>query len=336
MLKQLQSQINTQEIRVSSLRTKQRSITGQITLYSVLIYLAYLVYYALGKNYQLEGQTILSWTLKIAIMLVFPTMYVSSLEYTYERVFGMRRSVRWWYTRRIEREIQEKETLKTRLDEKIEELKEKSDYYNTQQLLERYDSKSSSTNPSNTEKLRDQHIPSGENLRQQQQPPPNLRQRGTSNLPIPVLPPPITPSTFAPTPPQPNVPQFHPSAFSPPPSPSLPESPHSKTFLDRVLDLLVGEDENAADHRYALICRHCRAHNGLAPPGERGEEVGYLCGRCGGWNGPEPNKQKSQTTKTEQREKHDNADKESVRMAGRDNEIKDTDGQGEIGEKPQE
>ena len=74
-MKQLQSQINTHEIRVSSLRQKQRSITGQITLYSVLIYLAYLVYYALGKNYELEGQTLLAWAAKIAIMPVFPTLY---------------------------------------------------------------------------------------------------------------------------------------------------------------------------------------------------------------------------------------------------------------------
>jgi hypothetical protein len=69
--------------------------------------------------------------------------------------------------------------------------------------------------------------------------------------------------------------------------------------MDRVLDLLVGEDENAADHRYALICRHCRAHNGLAPPGERGEDVGYLCGRCGGWNGPDPNKKEQSKSKDE-------------------------------------
>lgn len=76
VLKQLQAQINTHEIRVSSLRTKQRSITGQITLYSVLIYLAYIVYYALGKKYELEGQTLLSWTLKIGVMLLIPVMYV--------------------------------------------------------------------------------------------------------------------------------------------------------------------------------------------------------------------------------------------------------------------
>ena len=78
VLKQLQSQINTHEIRVSALRQKQRSITGQITLYSVLVYLAYLIYYALGRNYELDGQTILEWAAKIAVMPLFPALYVSS------------------------------------------------------------------------------------------------------------------------------------------------------------------------------------------------------------------------------------------------------------------
>jgi hypothetical protein len=121
------------------------------------------------------------------------------------------------------------------------------------------------------------------------------------------LPRPITPASFA-SPPL-NVPAFHPSAFSPPPSPTLAPQHQSKTFFDRVLDLLVGEDENAADHRYALICRHCRAHNGLAPPGERGDEVGYLCGRCGGWNGPEPNKGKEKSQGKEGKTEMDAAGK---------------------------
>jgi endoplasmic reticulum junction formation protein lunapark len=206
--------------------------------------------------------------------------------------------VRWWYTRRIEQQIQEKEARKTSLAEKLEELKEKSDYYNTQQLLERYDPKSVPKSTS-SDKLRDsqqlkqpQHPlhpkPPQDDLRQQ-----NLRQRG---IPLPQLPPVVTPSTFAqqlpPPAPQQNIPQFHPSAFSPPPSPTSHAGPESKTFLDRILDLLVGVDENAPEQRYALICRHCRAHNGLAPPGEQPQDVGYLCGRCGRWNGPDLNKDK--------------------------------------------
>ena len=219
-------------------------------------------------------------------------------------MYGVRSGVTWWFTRVIDRETQEKEILTTRLEEKIEELKEKSDYYNTQQLLERYDSKALPRSTSE-EKFHDpaqsqsmQHTASPEGIRQHPSVD-TLRQRGNSRVSLPPLPPPINSASFVSPKPQ-NTPQFHPSAFSPPPSPSLgPQEQRTKTFLDRVLDLLVGEDENAADHRYALICRHCRAHNGLAPPGERGEDVGYLCGRCGGWNGPDPNKKEQSKSKDE-------------------------------------
>ena len=79
--------------------------------------------------------------------------------------------------------------------------------------------------------------------------------------------------------------------------------PQSKTFLDKILDLLAGEDENAPQNRYALICRHCKTHNGLAPPGERPESIGYLCGRCGGWNGPDPMEKTKQKEKAVREEK---------------------------------
>jgi hypothetical protein len=76
VLKRLQSQINAHETRLSSLRQKQRSITGQITLYAVLTYLAYLVYYALGKNYVLETQRLVSWAAKVGVIFWFPPLYV--------------------------------------------------------------------------------------------------------------------------------------------------------------------------------------------------------------------------------------------------------------------
>jgi len=180
------------------------------------------------------------------------------------------------------------EVLKIRLGEKIEELKEKSDYYNTQQLLERYDSKSIKTTEARPKENSKEHAPSENG--HQRQPSENLgrdqsldtlRLRTSSNH---QLPPQIIPAG-----PSSGASQNDPSEFGPTSS-WLPQESHSRAFLDRLLDLLVGEDENSPDHRYALICRHCRAHNGLAPPGETGEDVGYLCGRCGGWNGPDPSK----------------------------------------------
>jgi endoplasmic reticulum junction formation protein lunapark len=245
----------------------------------------------------------------------------SFYDKTNSRVYGARRTVGWWYTRKIDREVETKEILKTRLEEKIEELKEKSDYYNTQQLLERFDSKASprsslpdTLRESAQQQRHPQHDSSSNDLRQNPAVD-TLRQRGNSKASLPPLPPPITPSTFSVPPPVPaqlNIPQFHPSAFSPPPSPILPVQQQPKTFLDRVLDLLVGEDENAADRRYALICRHCRAHNGLAPPGERAEEVGYLCGRCGGWNGPEPNTQNHKTKPAKEQKEQSNREIEEA------------------------
>src|SRR5271154_4432546 len=142
----------------------------------------------------------------------FVRLSIFVFETYVQRVYGLRRSVRWWYTRKIDREIQDKEVLKTRLQEKIEELKEKSDYYNTQQLLERYDAKSSSPTKQTTVPPPDRllrgdpvhnlhHKPSTDNLRNQRSVD-TLRQRLPPQQPplnpsLPRLPPPITPSTFA-------------------------------------------------------------------------------------------------------------------------------------------
>lgn len=40
-------------------------------------------------------------------------------------------------------------------------------------------------------------------------------------------------------------------------------------WYDRVLDLLLGEDENNPKNRMALICQNCRLVNGQAPPGTK-------------------------------------------------------------------
>ncbi len=83
-------------------------------------------------------------------------------------------------------------------------------------------------------------------------------------------------------------PEFAPNAFgSVPQYDRSSESNADGKWYDRILDLLLGEDETSPKNRIVLICKHCRLVNGQAPPGvKRIEELGkWRCIGCGGWNG---------------------------------------------------
>lgn len=58
-------------------------------------------------------------------------------------------------------------------------------------------------------------------------------------------------------------------------------------WYDRIMDLLLGEDETASKNRIVLICKHCRLVNGQAPPGTNNlSDLGtWKCMGCGASNG---------------------------------------------------
>ena len=58
-------------------------------------------------------------------------------------------------------------------------------------------------------------------------------------------------------------------------------------WYDRILDLLLGEDETAPKNRIVLVCSRCRLVNGQAPPGTKSlAELGmWKCMACGAMNG---------------------------------------------------
>ena len=66
-----------------------------------------------------------------------------------------------------------------------------------------------------------------------------------------------------------------------------PEEASTPQWYDRLLDVVLGEDETSAKNRFALICKNCRMVNGLAPPGARSldEMDEWGCARCGAMNG---------------------------------------------------
>ncbi|KAJ2087819.1 hypothetical protein IW138_004714 [Coemansia sp. RSA 986] len=56
----------------------------------------------------------------------------------------------------------------------------------------------------------------------------------------------------------------------------------SRPWLDKLVDQLVG-DVGSDEDKYALICRHCYAHNGLVLE-EEIEDIQYACPKCGNFN----------------------------------------------------
>ncbi|KAH0553791.1 endoplasmic reticulum junction formation protein lunapark-A isoform X2 [Cotesia glomerata] len=72
-------------------------------------------------------------------------------------------------------------------------------------------------------------------------------------------------------------PQLNSSIGSPLPRPILPKQ---RSYLDRLVEYLVGDGPS---NRYALICRQCDSHNGMALK-EEFEYFGFRCCYCQYWN----------------------------------------------------
>lgn len=90
-----------------------------------------------------------------------------------------------------------------------------------------------------------------------------------------------TPITQEPASPQGVSAEFAPNAFSA--APQYSQAKEGSRWYDRIMDVLLGEDEMLPRARLALICSNCRLVNGQAPPGvKRLEDVGkWRCGGCG-------------------------------------------------------
>ena len=86
--------------------------------------------------------------------------------------------------------------------------------------------------------------------------------------------------------------EFAPNAFSA--APQYAQADGGSRWYDRLLDVLLGEDETLPKNRIALICKECRLVNGQAPPGiKRLEEVGkWKCSGCGAVNGEDSEAEK--------------------------------------------
>ncbi|KAI1005544.1 hypothetical protein K3495_g2674 [Podosphaera aphanis] len=285
-LSALATKISSSQAHLESLRSNQRRYRALWTLYTSFIYilgLAILVLVIGWKNWSIgEGSALAGFPVFVVVVRTAITSY-----YTY-RIDSA--------TQRLEKQLEERHRT-------IEKLKTATKYNSTLELLEKYGAtkpkpkRSTSSKPAKTPTKQPQRTSSGPpptaNIPRQDQ---STHQRlnhqpSLHNIPqeIGVLPAiPAFRNPQNPAPGMPDPPEFAPNAFT-----GTSQYAQSKELLaeghwyDRVLDLLLGEDETLPKNRLALICENCRLVNGQAPPGTRSlYDLGkWRCFGCGSLNG---------------------------------------------------
>lgn len=212
-------------------------------------------------------------------------------------IYGVRKAITATFGWSIARQQSNVERLQKQREEKITELKKATRYDSTQELLQKYGGsppKSKDDEQKQTPKNKSKDPQSQPFVQRTGLPPPptaNIKPRGPpvsppgSPLPNDARPP-QTPQVMLQSPVSIEEPGFAPNAFSQPP-PSRAVYEHTPHWYDRILDVMLGEDENLAKNRIVLLCQSCRTVNGQAPPGVKTlEELGrWRCQNCGAWNG---------------------------------------------------
>ncbi|KAJ5209308.1 hypothetical protein N7449_003687 [Penicillium cf. viridicatum] len=294
-LSTLTTKIAQATTRLDQQRQSSRRIKALWTLYSTFAYLFYSIILALVLGWE-------SWGIKEYAAIAGGPVLIYGVRTLSSRIFEYRIS-------RIQRRLDD---FHKQREETIEKLKVATKYNSTQQLLEKYGGESPKPSPGPKGQIekgqpaqQPQHVPRTglpppptANIRrppsasQAQNEPPSpdypsppleLTQGGPQTPQQPSFQPPFTPQ------PPTDQPSFAPNAF--PQNGESIEQPH---WYDRLLDVLLGEDETQPRNRMVMICSACRLVNGQAPPGIKTlEELGrWRCGSCGAWNGVE-----SETTK---------------------------------------
>ncbi|KAH1488418.1 hypothetical protein LV164_008110 [Aspergillus fumigatus] len=292
------------EKALSALSTKITQTTSQLdlhrqharrfkalwTLYTTFAYLLYSIILALVLGWQNWGMT------EYAAIIGGPVL-----------IYVVRAVASKFFDYRINKTQRHLEDLQKQRDETIEKLKVATKYNSTQQLLEKYGAES--PKPSRPKggdekrktdaKRKQPSTPQQPVMRTGLPPPPtaNIRRPTPAQSPVSSPGQPQSPPSYL-IQEQPQLQNLHPPVppalddepgFAPNAFPSAPQYVEHSHWYDRLLDVLLGEDETQPKNRMALICATCRLVNGQAPPGVKTlEELGrWRCGSCGAWNGEE-------------------------------------------------
>lgn len=230
-----------------------------------------------------------------ALILVLVTGWQNwtALEYTGLSasplvIYGVRTALDAAFNYRVANSQNQLNDLHKQRDAAIAKLKEATKYNSTQQLLEKYGG--SPPKPVTLKQRNEGGQPKNNQPRVAARtgiaPPPTANIPGR---PLPGTPQNQLPSPQRQQPMQDPHAEFAPNAFSAPVPrpPSRDFANSSPRWFDRILDVVLGDDETQPKNRIVLICSNCRLVNGQAPPGTTSlEDLGqWRCMACQTVNG---------------------------------------------------
>ncbi|KAJ7025640.1 hypothetical protein C8F04DRAFT_1127611 [Mycena alexandri] len=262
VLAALANDIAKRQTLLSEIRARERRATTLVTLYTLAAYLLYLaVWYfgfvAAGRSRSASGRGV-ERAVRALPVFVGPIL-----------ILFIRRIVQVWYNRKGNAEEKTLQALLKQQRAKVEEIKKKTNFYSTRDLLSRYDASAPGSPASASPSVRGG------------QPQTQTPQRGSGSS-----------ASAAPQRARPSVggqqlqQQIQPQRQAQQPQQNQQPLPAQRKWFDALADLLVGAEDPSVlseKQKYALICERCFAHNGLVPEGVW-EGMQYTCPKCGHFN----------------------------------------------------
>ncbi|CAI9722268.1 Hypothetical predicted protein [Octopus vulgaris] len=190
-------------------------------------------------------------------------------------IWLVKKVLQWYYVKRISSNEQDLQELKSKKKAILEEVLENETYKVAKEIFDRFD-------PARFKKL--------ESDKTTPEPKPGVRHRIVTTQVTPVMRMPSqvhpmsTPQRLPHTPASipgnfqingSQRPMLH-SGYGPGPPIPRPVPPRDRTTFDKLVDYVVGE---GPQNRYALICRYCHSHNGMAIR-EEFEFISFRCCYC--------------------------------------------------------
>ena len=312
-LSNLSTKITRAQSKDSSLRSTSRRYKALWTLYTSFVYIVYTIVLVLVTGYE-------RWGLPEYGAVAGGPLLILGVRLLIGAVYG-------WIIARNHIQL---ESYKRQKAEAVRKFKEATRYSETEKLLEKYGAEVRKLPEEQSEGVRQQEKKKrdAQAQHQNQQPRTNIQPPPTANIQRPPQPGPLPPQPFSQgqqpppysgSPESPSDPLAAPSrrrdstaSFAPNASDDYPSAPQyvessGRHWYDRLMDVILGEDETKPINRVALICVHCKLVNGQAPPGIK--DVGrWKCMSCKEWNGEENHVRKVLQDINEERDKEDMAE----------------------------